>query len=115
MSRFQCKFKLKLLLLRKLIETNSKLFSTIKIRGWRDGSAVKSTDCSSEGAEFKSQQLHGGSRPPIMRYDALFWCMKTAIVYLHIIINKSFLKTEKKIQFKVYLFSINYEKLFNKL
>jgi hypothetical protein len=24
-------------------------------RGWRDGSAVKSTDCSSKGPEFKSQ------------------------------------------------------------
>jgi hypothetical protein len=24
-------------------------------RGWRDGSAVKSTDCSSESSEFKSQ------------------------------------------------------------
>jgi hypothetical protein len=25
-------------------------------RGWRDGSAGKSIDCSSEGPEFKSQQ-----------------------------------------------------------
>jgi restriction endonuclease len=31
--------------------------------GWRDGSMVKSTDCSSEGPEFKSQQPHGGSQP----------------------------------------------------
>jgi hypothetical protein len=31
--------------------------------GWRDGSAVKSTDCSSEGPEFKSQQPHGDSQP----------------------------------------------------
>jgi hypothetical protein len=42
-----------------------KLKETIKSRnqlwGWRDGSAVKSTDCSSEGPEFKSQQPHGGS------------------------------------------------------
>jgi hypothetical protein len=30
-------------------------------RGWRDGSAVKSTDCSSRGPEFNSQQTHGGS------------------------------------------------------
>jgi hypothetical protein len=30
--------------------------------GWRDGLVVKSTDCSSEGPEFKSQQLHGGSK-----------------------------------------------------
>jgi hypothetical protein len=42
-------------------------------RGWRDGSVIKSTYCSSEGPEFKSQQPHGGSQPSIMRYDALFW------------------------------------------
>jgi hypothetical protein len=35
--------------------------------GWRDGSAVKSTDCSSGGPKFKSQQPHGGSQPSIMR------------------------------------------------
>jgi hypothetical protein len=43
------------------------------LEGWRDGSGVKSTDCSSEGPEFKSQQPHGGSQPPVMRSDALFW------------------------------------------
>jgi hypothetical protein len=43
--------------------------------GWRDGSAVKSTDCFSEGPEFKSQQPHGGSQPSVMRSDALFWCV----------------------------------------
>jgi hypothetical protein len=42
-------------------------------QGWRDGSAVKSTDCSSEGPEFKSQQPHGGSQPPVMR--TLLWCV----------------------------------------
>jgi hypothetical protein len=41
--------------------------------GWRDGSEVKSTNCSSEGPEFKSQQPHGGSQPSVMRPDALFW------------------------------------------
>jgi hypothetical protein len=41
--------------------------------GWRDGSVVKSADCSSEGPEFKSQQPHGGSQPSIMKSDALFW------------------------------------------
>jgi hypothetical protein len=54
------------------------LFSVKKYKnlGWRDGSAVKSTDCSSEGPEFKSQQQHGGSQPPVMmRSDALFWCV----------------------------------------
>jgi hypothetical protein len=43
--------------------------------GWRDGSVVKSTDCSSEGPEFKSQQPRGGSQQPIMRSDSLFWCV----------------------------------------
>jgi hypothetical protein len=56
--------------------------------GWRDGSAGKSNDCSSEGSEFKSQQPYGGSQPSVMRSDALFWCcLKTATVYLDIIIN----------------------------
>jgi hypothetical protein len=40
--------------------------------GWRDGSAVKNTDCSSKGPEFKSQKSHGGSQPSLMRSDALF-------------------------------------------
>jgi len=40
--------------------------------GWRDGSAVKSTDCSARGSEFKSQQPHGGSQPSVMRSAALF-------------------------------------------
>jgi hypothetical protein len=43
--------------------------------GWRDGSEVKSTDCSSEGPEFKSQQPHGGSQPSVMRSGALLWCV----------------------------------------
>jgi hypothetical protein len=42
-------------------------------RGWRDGSVVKSTDCSSRGPEFKSQQPHGGSQPSVMGSDGLFW------------------------------------------
>jgi hypothetical protein len=46
-----------------------------KDSGWRDGSAIKSTECSSEGPEFESQQPHGGSQPSIMRSDALFWCV----------------------------------------
>ena len=43
--------------------------------GWQDGSAGKDTDCSSESSEFKSQQPHGGSQPPIMRSDTHFWCV----------------------------------------
>jgi hypothetical protein len=46
-----------------------------KQQGWGDGSTGKSTDCSSEVLEFKSQQPHGGSQPPVMRSDALFWCV----------------------------------------
>jgi hypothetical protein len=42
---------------------------------WRDGSMVKSTDCSPEVPEFKSQQPHGGSQPAVMRSEALFWCI----------------------------------------
>jgi hypothetical protein len=41
--------------------------------GWRDGSVVKSTDCSSNGPEFNSLQPHGGSQPSVMGSDALFW------------------------------------------
>jgi hypothetical protein len=43
--------------------------------GWRGGSVGKSTDCSSIGHEFKSQQPHGGSQPSVIRSDALFWCV----------------------------------------
>jgi hypothetical protein len=47
-----------------------------EVMGWRDGSAVKSTDCSSEHPEFKSQGPQGGSQPSIVvRSDALFWCV----------------------------------------
>jgi hypothetical protein len=42
---------------------------------WRDGSAVKSTDCSSRGPEFNSQHLHGGSQSSVTGSDALFWCV----------------------------------------
>jgi hypothetical protein len=47
----------------------------INFGGWRDGSAVKSTDCSSRGPEFNPQQPHGGSQPSLMGSGALFWCV----------------------------------------
>ena len=47
-------------------------FMKSDIRCWRDGSAVKSTDCSSQGPEFKCQQPHGGSQPSVMRSDSLW-------------------------------------------
>jgi hypothetical protein len=41
--------------------------------GWRDGSAVKSTDYSSKGTEFKFQPPHGASEPSVRRSDTRFW------------------------------------------
>ena len=46
--------------LRGEISSNTCLFKTSKM-GWRDGSAVKSTDSFAEGPEFKSHQQNGGS------------------------------------------------------
>jgi hypothetical protein len=54
-------------------EYNSKLKRTPM--GWRDGSVVKSTDYSSRGPEFKSQQPHGSSQSSVMGSDVLFWCV----------------------------------------
>jgi hypothetical protein len=45
------------------INTNLRLYLVC----WRDDSVIKSTDCSYKGHEFKSQQLHGGSQPSLMR------------------------------------------------
>jgi hypothetical protein len=36
----------------------------VKNPDWRDGTVVKSTDCSSRGLEYNSQQPHCGSQPP---------------------------------------------------
>jgi hypothetical protein len=58
-----------------LLERKDNSFNFKNIRGWRDGSVVKSTDCSSEGPEFKSQQPHSDSQPSIMRSDTLSWCI----------------------------------------
>ena len=44
-----------------------------RLKGWRNGLAVKSTDFSSIGPEFNSQQPHGGSQPSVMGSYALFW------------------------------------------
>jgi hypothetical protein len=49
--------------------------TTTKSLGWKDGSVVKSIDCSSRHPEFNSQQPHGGSQPSVMGSDALFWCV----------------------------------------
>ena len=57
--------------------------------GWRDGSVVKSTDCSSRGPEFNPQQPHGGSQPSVMGANALFWCVWGQQLCTHIHIHHS--------------------------
>jgi hypothetical protein len=52
--------------------------------GWRDGSVVKSIDCSPKGPEFNSQQPHGGLQPSVKRSDALFWCVWKQLQCTHI-------------------------------
>jgi len=47
----------------------------MKLQGWRDGSAVKSTDCSSRGPEFEFPLPYDGSQPPVMGSGALSWCV----------------------------------------
>jgi hypothetical protein len=47
----------------------------VYIMGWRDGSEVENTGCSSKGPEFNSQQPCGGSQPSVMGSDALFSLM----------------------------------------
>ena len=47
-------------------------FKRGRVSGWRHGLVVKSTDCSSRGPEFNSQQLHSGSQPSVIGSDALF-------------------------------------------
>jgi hypothetical protein len=45
----------------------------IIVRAGEMAQQLKSIGCFSEGPEFKPQQPHGGSQPPIRRSDALFW------------------------------------------
>jgi hypothetical protein len=56
-----------------ILYIHSYRFKRVTAGGWGDGSAVKSTDCSSEGPEFKSQQPYGSSQTSIMKSDTLFW------------------------------------------
>jgi hypothetical protein len=50
-------------------------FNKKREQGWGNGTAVKSTNCSSRGLEFYSQQPHGCSQPSVMGSDALYWCV----------------------------------------
>jgi hypothetical protein len=43
------------------------------MRGKRDGSVVKSTDCSSRSYETNFQQPLGGSQPSILGFNVLSW------------------------------------------
>jgi hypothetical protein len=63
---------------------------------WRDGSAIKSTDCSPRGPEFNSQQLHGGSQPSVIESNALFWCVRRQLQCTHIHKISKSLKKERK-------------------
>jgi hypothetical protein len=75
------------IIIRTLKATQNSLMIGIKnlvFGGWRDGSAVKSTDCSSRGPRFNSQHPHGSLQPSIIGSDALFWYLKTATVYSYI-------------------------------
>jgi hypothetical protein len=65
-------------------QSSPPLFQFRKGLGWRDGSAFKSTDFSSKGPEFKTQQPHGDSQPSAMRSDTLFWCVWKQLQSTHI-------------------------------
>jgi hypothetical protein len=54
------------------------------LSGWRDGSAAKSTHCSSGGPEFDSQQPRGGSQPSVMGSNTLFWCTWRQLQCTHV-------------------------------
>jgi hypothetical protein len=59
---------------------------------------VKSTDCSSRGPEFNSQQPHGASQPSIMglgRYPLLV-CLKAETVDSHTYIHTISKSLKKK-------------------
>ena len=62
--------------------------------GRRDGSAGKSTDCSSSSPEFNSQQPDGGSQPSVMGSNGLFQCVWRWLKCTEI--NKINLKKKKR-------------------
>jgi hypothetical protein len=66
---------LDIIIINKSLKKKKRKKETLIHGGWRDGSVVKSTDRSSEGPEFKSQQPHGGLQPSSMTFDALSWCV----------------------------------------
>jgi hypothetical protein len=80
---------------RNPVSKNQKKKKKIHLRGWRNGwRMVKSTDCSSRGPEFKSQQPQGGSQPSVIRSNAAFWLSEDS--YSVIIYIKKERKKERK-------------------
>jgi hypothetical protein len=73
--------------------TDPCLKNKTKTKGWRGGSVVKSTDCSSRGPEFISQQPCGGSQPSVMGFNALFSYLKIATVNIEFRKSKQITKT----------------------
>jgi hypothetical protein len=69
------RYNQKLILIYMTLISSTEFTIKIYLEGWRDGSVVKSTDCSSRGPEYKSQQPHGGSQPSVIGFHALFWCI----------------------------------------
>jgi hypothetical protein len=78
---------------------------TTRIRGWRDGSAVKSTGYSSRGPELIPCNHIVAHNPSIMGSDILFWHADIHIDRALIYINKSLRKRFfKRFFLKIYLF-----------
>jgi hypothetical protein len=59
------------LFLPKMMKIILKVSYKSSLRGYRDGSVVKSTGCSSRDPEFNSHQVHGGSQSSIMGSDVI--------------------------------------------
>jgi hypothetical protein len=72
---------------------------------------IKTTDCSSRGPEFNSEQLHGGSQPSVMGSvmpsSGVSQDSYTVFIYIKLI-NKSFLKSSFKSSFYQYSNNIRY-------
>ena len=79
-----------------LNKSQTKTLITLKkiSQSWWDCSAGKSTDCSSDGPEFKSQQPHDATTHNEIWHPLLVY-LKTATVYLFIIIYKSLGQSEQ--------------------
>jgi hypothetical protein len=60
---------------RRFEEDENREVNKIHDMSWRDGSVVKSNDCSSKSPEFNFQQPHGCSKISVMGSVALFWCV----------------------------------------